>query len=172
MAILTTKDTEAYYSADQPQLKYPDVKYAMAKPKFDVVPYRGKKIRGKVVCDGAAIDALKGYGRCRLIDEKGRDVIVAGWVVDLDPTKKEFWEPKPFTHQAPVRYEFCFRKDALDEVKIEITEVSQELKNVLDEKGDYVCVSGSVVNPRVFVAENEKYFAGPLVEKIAKEVGL
>jgi len=171
MALLTTRDVETYYATDKPRLEYPEDAKALVRPSFESVPFRGKKVRGKVVCDGAAIDALKGYGRCRLVDDKGNELIVAGWVVNLDPTEKEFWEPKLRIYKYPVRYEFCFRADVLDEVSVEIPELKERLEELAEKNPDkYVCVFGAVVNPKVYVAELREVEA--LGKKIAEMVGL
>jgi len=155
MAKLTTKDLEQYVVSKEPVLKLPQPSYAMARPDFEPVAYTGKNIRGKVVCDGAAIDALRGYGYCKLTDEKGKETyILAGWVVDLDPTKPDFWEPLP-DERYPVRYAFCFRKDALDEVNIELPDVREKVKKLASKAGprDYICIKGIVYNPEVYAAE-------------------
>lgn len=157
MPRLTTKDLEEYVVSKEPVLKLPKPRYAMARPDFEPITYNGKKIRGKVVCEGAAIDALRGYGYCKLTDKDEKETyILAGWVVDLDPTKPDFWEPLPDA-KYPVRYAFCFRKDALDEVKIELPDVRKRLeeKAAQAEDKDYVCIKGIVYNPTVYDAEKE-----------------
>jgi len=157
MARLTTKALERYVGSRVPVLKLPQPRYAMARPDIEPITYNGKKIRGKVVCEGVAIDALRGFGYCKLTDKDEKETyILAGWVVDLDPTKPDFWEPLP-DEKYPVRYAFCFRKDALDEVNIEIPEIRSKLEEAASKAGehDYVCIKGIVYNPTVYDAEKD-----------------
>jgi len=175
MAELTSKEFEQVKVYDKIPVTPPTVEHYMAAPSFQPVTYNGKHVKGKVVCGGAAIDALKGFGYCKLVDESGNVHAYGGWVVDLDPTEDKFWKIWESSQEWPVKYAFCFRpQDILDgEVTISVASLKDKMLSAAKgaKPNQYVCVTGVVVNPTVFIDER-RYATRGLMEKLMKEVGL
>ena len=167
MAVITVSLAEVARVKDRPDLESKRPEHYMSKVSFEPLPFRAGGLSGKVVCEGYAIDGLRAYGYCKLVDSKGREHTFTGWSVDLDPTKESFWQPWYYSHMWPAKYEFCFDRESLEVLKVELP---GDLKKSFDEaaekvrrgEGRYVCLRGYAYNPRVFYAE-QKY--SPIVKK-------